>query len=109
LVHVSFLEIPPSDDTGIYLSWVCGPFSKKIPKRKGEYIVPHGRQDQKDTQTDLLQNVYTFPCTSGRRGGLIDVYFIIVRAYCHHYRILPKKKASQKNPKPYPKKVLIKY
>jgi hypothetical protein len=51
--------------------------------------------------------MYTFPCTSGRRGGLIDVYFIIVRAYCHHYRVLQKKKASQKNPKPYPKKELI--
>lgn len=58
-------------------------------------------------QTDLLQNMYTFPCTSGRRGGLIDVHFIIVRAYCHHYRVLQKKKDSQKNPKPYPKKVLI--
>jgi hypothetical protein len=23
--------------------WVCGPFSKKIPKRKTEYIVPYGR------------------------------------------------------------------
>jgi len=51
--------------------------------------------------------MYTFPCTSGRRGGLIDVYFIIVWAYCHHCRVLQKKKASQKNPKPSRKKILI--